>query len=257
MADRNYFGDKPDLAIFADTGWEPRAVYDNVEWLQGELSFPVVTVSNGRSLRDDVLAGVNTSGKPWVTIPVYLAGPDGSPAGINWRQCTTNYKVAPILRACRAELGLTPRSSVPDMVAVEMWLGISVDEMTRMRVATEPWIDNRYPLVDGGLSRADCIAWFHAEYPGQALPRSACVGCPYRSAESWAAVRDSEPEAFKDAVKIDEALRSPGHNAERMFRGQAFLHGSRKPLADMVTAPGQSRESQDHWGNECTGMCGV
>ena len=143
------------------------------------------------------------------------------------------------------------------MVAVEMWLGISVDEMTRMRVAAEPWIDNRYPLVDGGLSRADCIAWFHTEYPGQALPRSACVGCPYRSAESWAAVRDSEPEAFKDAVRIDEALRSPGHNAERMFRGQAFLHGSRKPLADMVPAPGQSRGGQDHWGNECTGMCGV
>ncbi len=27
---------KLDCAVFADTGWEPKAVYDHLEWLKGE-----------------------------------------------------------------------------------------------------------------------------------------------------------------------------------------------------------------------------
>lgn len=33
----------PDLAVFADTGWEPAAVYENVEWLMSEITaYPIV-----------------------------------------------------------------------------------------------------------------------------------------------------------------------------------------------------------------------
>ena len=30
---------RPDFAIFADTGWEPRSVYRHLDWLRSELSF--------------------------------------------------------------------------------------------------------------------------------------------------------------------------------------------------------------------------
>jgi hypothetical protein len=50
-------GDLPpcDGAIFSDTGWEPKAIYAHLNWLENELPFPVYRVSNG-SLRDDAIA---------------------------------------------------------------------------------------------------------------------------------------------------------------------------------------------------------
>ena len=31
----------PDCAIFADTQWEPAAIYEHLEWLKMQLPFPV------------------------------------------------------------------------------------------------------------------------------------------------------------------------------------------------------------------------
>lgn len=43
LAAHGEIGPMPDCAIFADTGWEPRAVYDHLEWLMSGnvLPFPV------------------------------------------------------------------------------------------------------------------------------------------------------------------------------------------------------------------------
>ena len=62
MASGGAFDRVPDCAIFADTRWEPPSVYEHVEWLAGQLRFPVYVVDNGRSLREDVKALTNHSG---------------------------------------------------------------------------------------------------------------------------------------------------------------------------------------------------
>lgn len=41
MADKGEIGPRPDLAIFADTGWEPPEVYRNLSWLQKNCSIPI------------------------------------------------------------------------------------------------------------------------------------------------------------------------------------------------------------------------
>jgi len=43
MAAHGEIAPMPDCAIFADTGWEPRAVYEHLAWLRspGVLPFPV------------------------------------------------------------------------------------------------------------------------------------------------------------------------------------------------------------------------
>ena len=46
MANEGAFGHKPDYAIFADTGWEPRKVYDHLEWLKSQLDFTVIITKN-------------------------------------------------------------------------------------------------------------------------------------------------------------------------------------------------------------------
>ena len=73
MASEGAFDTTPDCAIFADTHWEPPSVYDHIEWLEGQLRFPLYVVDNGRSLREDVKALTNHSGsRNYVDIPVYL-----------------------------------------------------------------------------------------------------------------------------------------------------------------------------------------
>src|SRR5262249_34440571 len=67
----------PDCAIFADTGWEPRAVYQHLDWLETQLPFPVHRVSRG-NLRDDVLARRNTTGGRFAAVPWHTVNPDGS-----------------------------------------------------------------------------------------------------------------------------------------------------------------------------------
>ena len=44
-----------EAAIFADTGWEPRKVYEWLDWLEQQLPFPVYRVQHG-NLRSDTLA---------------------------------------------------------------------------------------------------------------------------------------------------------------------------------------------------------
>lgn len=44
-----------EAAIFADTGWEPRKVYEWLDWLEKQLPFPVHRVQHG-NLRTDTLA---------------------------------------------------------------------------------------------------------------------------------------------------------------------------------------------------------
>ena len=87
MAEQEYEGfTKPDLAIFADTGWEPQAVYDHLDWLEQQLSYPVIRVTNG-NIRDDILQGVNPEGRKFIDIPVFVVKDDGKHY-VGTRQCT-------------------------------------------------------------------------------------------------------------------------------------------------------------------------
>ena len=38
---------KPDAAVFADTGWEPEYVYRHLDWLEEQLDYPLIRVSDG------------------------------------------------------------------------------------------------------------------------------------------------------------------------------------------------------------------
>ena len=185
MASGGAFGQLPDCAIFADTHWEPSTIYPHLDWLSRNLSFPLYVVDNGRSLREDAKALTNHSGnRGFIDLPLYLKGParagvrNGQGDGMGRRQCTEHYKIAPVRREMRELLGLSKGQRVPTDTAVELWLGISTDEAIRMRPSRDGWIRNRYPLIEAGMSRMDCMEWWKARY-NRPLERSACIGCPY------------------------------------------------------------------------------
>lgn len=251
MAERGLYGmTPPDFAIFADTGWEPPAVYEHLDWLKNQLSYEVITV-RASNIRTDVLNGTNPAGQKFLDLPVFLTNPDGSHS-IAARQCTAHYKLRPIHQYLRQRLELQPRRRAPKDLQVAMLLGISTDEAGRQKPSREEWITNEYPLIKQGWSRGQLEDWFHHEYPDRQLPRSACIGCPYKSNREWQYLQEQDPESFADAVFVDQALRETPASRDAL-RGEAFLHRARVPLSRVnFTAATSDRNLML---DECEGLC--
>ena len=255
MAERGEYGlPKPDVAVFADTGWEPPSVYDHLEWLQEQLSFEVIRVEAG-NIKDNILEGTSPDGNNYLGIPAYLVNGDGSSA-VAARQCTTKYKVRPINRYLRERLGIPSGRRAPKHVHVEIWMGISADEALRQRDSREEWATNCYPLIELGFSRAQLFKWFKENYPDRYLPRSSCIGCPYRSDGEWKWLKTSDPDAFEEAVFVDRALREVPVVRDAITRkGSAYLHKSRVPLSEVDFE--EATDYDSFMVEECEGLCGI
>jgi len=239
--------DRPDCAIFADTGWEPRAVYAHLDRLEAALPFPVHRVSAG-NIRDDLLrvARGEKIGKSRPQPPFHMRNPDGS-KGFIQRQCTRDYKVVPIRREVRRLLGAEGRKKVPPGAMAEQWIGISTDEAWRMKPSADRWIEHRWPLIERRMSRADCRAWL--DRAGWDVPKSSCIGCPFHSNEQWALLTPAELE---DAAEVERAVQAGRQHFS--LNGVPFLHSSLKPIDRTdFSAPGQG----NLFNAECEGMCGV
>ena len=247
----------PTAAIFADTQAEPASVYRWLDWLEKELPFPVHRVTKG-SLTDAQLLirkRTKTVGKPWSKslIPAFIKNPDGT-KGIMGRGCTYDHKSLQLLKKQR-ELGGIKRGQ--KTVGVVSWIGISLDEVVRMKSSRERWVENRWPLIEKEMTRHDCLRWMQSNgYPTP--PRSACVYCPFHSDAEWRRLQEDEPAEFNRAVKFELQLQAVKKISDNM-NGVPFLHASLKPLGEVdFSTDVQKGQGMLHgFGNECEGMCGV
>lgn len=256
-------GDLPklDAAIFADTQWEPRAVYEHLDWLEAEAAksgIPIHRVSAG-NLRADAIAfrQYRKADRRYASMPLFVLNPDGS-QGIIRRQCTKEYKIEPVKRKLRELLGFKSGERVKIGRPVELWMGISVDELYRISDSRVKWIKHVYPLVDmlpKRFTRQSCIQWLSEHYPDRSIPRSACIGCPFHSNREWAEIK-TNPGEWSDAVEFDQAIREAdqaGQDAKGLLVGLPFVHRSCKPL-DQVDV--EEKDQGRFWDEECTGYCG-
>lgn len=242
-----------DGAIFADTGAEPASVYAWLDWLEGEIArsarpYPVYRVMRDEGLERAIFDGAD--GKRLATPPFFTSSPDGQ--GQLRRQCTRDFKVDPIHKKLRELLGLKPGQRAPSEIIATQYIGISWDEVQRMKPAREHWIVHQWPLIDRAWTRGHCLEWMAAKgYPTP--PRSACYFCPYKSDAEWQRLRDTEPEEWYRAIAIDRVIRDGiGGTKERLY-----LHRSLRPLPDVDLRTAKDFGQVDAFGNECEGMCGV
>lgn len=218
-----------DGAVFADTGWEPARVYSHLNRLETVLAdagIPLHRVSSG-NLRADAIDPEHR----YASVPYFVRNPDGSP-GMGRRQCTSEYKLAPINRKVRELLGAAAPDfrRVPKGQVAEQWIGFSTDEIGRVSDKDGvSYIVKRYPLLDLGMSRADCERWLRLR-GWTSVEKSACIGCPYHGNAQWRTLRDEHPDEWADAVAFDEAIRRGGASPLPLH-GEAFLHRSRVPLS--------------------------
>lgn len=249
-------------AIFADTGDEPQWTHDTLDLLERDHGdvIPIYRVTagvlsegwfNGLKSRkpghDELIMGAG--------MPVFLLNEDGSKGMVSSRSCTGRHKVSPLRREQRRimeEHGATH---------VEVLMGISLDEVQRMRDSDVKWASNHYPLIlDKPIRRGEIIRWH--EQNGYPVPqRSSCVQCPFHSDAEWREIRKF-PNEWAKAVEFDRRIRaedrfvSASADPEKaILKGEQYLHRSCKPLSeiDFDEDDGQL----DMWLNDCSGLCGV
>jgi len=224
-----------EAAIHADTGHEREATYQFAslwsDWLTAH-GVPVVTVR----AELETAPAINRWGG--VRLPAYTTNiTTGEVAQIN-RQCTDDWKIAPIRRWLQANRRRRQ---------VRLQLGISLDEVRRMRDSGVKYIAHEYPLVDRRLTRGDCVLWL--ERHGLPVPeRSACTFCPFQSERDWQSLSESDRQ---HAIEVDEQIR--------MVRPPMplFVHRSLRPVAELDMRSEPERGQMSLWESECSGLCGV
>ena len=256
MAAKGEIGPMPTAAIFSDTQAEPKSIYAWLDWLEKQLPFPVYRVTAGSLTTKSLSRHINKkTGGVYVKnmIPAFVRHPDGT-KGIVGRACTYDHKIIPILKKVRQLCGNARKG---DEVRAVQWIGISLDEVSRMKPSRETWSKHRWPLIEMEMSRHDCLRWMERNgYPKP--PRSACIYCPFHSDHEWRRLKNEEPEAFQEAVRFEKALQALHGDVtigNRMVN-VPYLHDSLRPI-DEINFSDDPTQGQLKFGNECEGLCGV
>jgi len=238
---------KPDVGIFADTGYESKSCYLYLDFLKKVLPFPIHVVKFG-NIKDDMLKARGTTN--FVVAPFYTQETITGKKGMILRQCTNQYKIQPIKKKIRELCNVGFNKRFPKDKYVEQWIGISKDEIGRMKPARDPYILNRHPLIEMNMSRQDCVNWLNKnKFP---LPeKSACICCPFHDDKYWDFMKNERPSEFADAVAFDKEIRT----ISRKKNIKNYTHRSCKPLDEVEFS--KEDNQLDMFENACEGLCGV
>lgn len=244
----------PVAAIFADTQDEPASVYKWLDWLEKQLPFPVHRVTRGKLSDSSLVMKSTADGRAYSStlIPFFTRDADGNQGKILTRVCTRDFKLGPLLKLAK-EIGGVARGQ--KHVGVIQWIGISLDEIYRMKPSRDAWAENRWPLVEAKINRHDCLQWMERNGFPQP-PRSACVFCPFHNNHEWRRLKDHEPEEFQKAVDFEKRLQESKAKSQN-FTTTPFLHRSLKPLAEVDLSTDEENGQTNFFQEECEGMCGV
>jgi hypothetical protein len=243
----------PDAAIFADTQAEPASVYRWLDWLEKQLPFPVYRVTNGSLENEAKVMRISKKGVVYsrTDLPFHTLSATGAKGIVGQRSCTADYKIKPIIKEVR-KIAKIKRGQKE--VTVIQWIGISSDEMLRMKPSREKWCEHRWPLVELRMTRLACLDWMRKRgYPEP--PRSACVFCPFHSATEWRRLKNDEPEEFERAVQFERVVQLTKSQTGN-FSSIPFLTKHCKPLDTIDFRSLEDKGQLNLWQNECEGMCG-
>jgi hypothetical protein len=203
-----------DVVVFADTGWEKQVTYDAVDRIESWSAEFGVSIIRTQAKFGPLQDYVRDKSVP---IPVHTENAIGK------RQCTERWKIEPIRQAIAAKFG----KGVP-MIAQ---LGMTVDEIHRVKPPRVKRDSNRYPLIELGMNRQACVEVI--QEAGLTVPEwSACLGCPLQSAHRWRRLASEFPEDFAKAVGMDTFLRE---RAAAEGKGKIWLHFNKRPLGEILS----------------------
>jgi len=253
---------RADYAIFSDPGAESKVTYAYLKgllkWQKKNKGIPII-VTGRKSIYTDLILGLNAEGNRFASIPAFTKDENGK-IGMLRRQCTDDYKIKEVNNAIRKLYGLKKYARTPH---TEIWIGISVDEIQRLKQPRYKWQTFVYPLCNytttkeattlvnytARLNRNDCQHWLtvhHLPIP----PKSSCIFCPYQSNRSWLDMKKNRSEEWDDAVQLDTKIRN---SSQKGVHHPIYLHRSCTPLSEVDLQENQL----DLFECECEGFCGI
>lgn len=247
---------RPDVWIFADVGDEPHEVYEHVRVCEAlivnnGMHFETVRHPSGLSVSQHTFQELlkPTGGVP---TPMFLARKAGDQGAPLRRSCTRDWKLKPIWSYLRERYAVKRGQKTP---ACEVWVGISLDEIQRMKDSPKPWLDYRYPLIELRLRRSRLITYLRKKLVD--APRSACTFCPFHTNTEWRRLKTEDPLGFAAAVAYEQRVhRLWAEHHHRNRESLPYLHRSMQPLESVRFG----EEQIDMFGgmnNECDGFCGI
>lgn len=204
---------RPDGIVMADTGREMTRTWTYLsEFVQpalSEIGLTVEIVPHSYSYWDLVKGD-----KGDVLIPAFVR----SRAGVGKLDtfCSNEWKQRPIRR------WLTERG----VRGLDLWLGMSTDEIERMKHADKLWLRHVYPLIEMvPTSRHQCVAIVE-KYGWPTPPKSRCWMCPNMGPRGWRELRDDFPDDFAKAVALESEIH--------LVDPEMWLHKLAIPLVEAV-----------------------
>lgn len=201
---------KPDLAVIADTGREQSSTWSYLE----EVTRPAlakVGVQMHRVPAAD-FATVDLYGgedKDTLLIPAFTdqSGEIGKLPAF----CSNEWKQRVVRRWATTQ----------GVLAADVWIGISTDEMQRLKKPSKGKWRDKYVLVEQRMNRWECERLvIRMGWPKP--PRSSCWMCPNHTQEEWRDIRDNKPDDWQEAIHFDRYIR--------IRDPHAYLHSDCVPL---------------------------
>lgn len=227
---------KADLIVFADPGSEDPRTYEALPHYERYAESHGIAF---RRVRADIPRLYQWIVERSVPIPAFTS------KGLGRRQCTERWKIRPMHKLLRQELGYEKVNAQLAMTSEEVW---------RMRDSPTKYVTNMYPLIGLGISREACMDIVRQE--GLPVPpRSACVFCPLKSMGRWKQTLMETPDSYEGAVQLEQVI-----NRRQAEQGKdpIYLAHDRVPLAVLrdqwLTDRVESSDDED--AGQCeTGHC--
>lgn len=202
---------RPDLIAFADTS---REVTETWQYLETVVRPTFTAAGMEIHVVDHKYSNYDLYKSNSILLPAFTTQ-SGSKGKLP-TFCSNEWKQRPIRRWLREQ----------GVEACDLWLGISMDEIERMKPADRKWINHIYPLIETvPMRRHECISLVE-NYGWPKPPKSRCWMCPNMSALSWQELRDNYPADFARAVALEQEI----HQSD----AHAYLHQAAIPLLDAV-----------------------
>lgn len=204
---------RPDVIVMADTGRELQSTWD---YLHNVVQPALSTVGLTVQIAPHELATVDMyAGNNDLLLPAFVRNNQGK-VGKMPTLCSNEWKQRVIRRWLREQ-------GVDDC---DVWLGISTDELERMKPSGLNWYRHIYPLIElVPTSRAQCAALVES-YGWPHPPKSRCWMCPNQSPNDWRRMKTEQPGEFAKAVELEQELQA--------VDADVYLHRSAIPLVDAV-----------------------
>lgn len=204
--------EKPDYAIMVDTGFEKSFVLDYVrnttipKLAEIGVTLEIVPTKDfypQQSIIDD---------NGYCVIPVFKLTADGKQ---KLKTCCNDKWKVNVIRKWLTSKGVEQYISL---------IGISTDESHRQRKPHKMYYQNKYPLIEMGMNRDDCINYIKSIGWGEP-PRSSCYICGQQDDGEWWRMAMIYKDDFHNAVMVEKQLQKIDSNI--------YLNRKCKPLEEL------------------------